>query len=111
MNRRLLKCDHVTVATNLSNLARARQALGKTDEARQCFDEAIAMLQRLTPEGSPLFARLLWRSGTARFENSDVTAAIPELQAAVAMAEKHLPPEHTELKEYRETLARCTAAR
>ena len=41
---------------------------------------------------------------------TDAAAALPELEEAVAMAEKFLPPEHPHLKKYRETLARCRAA-
>ena len=33
-----------------------------------------------------------------------------ELVEAVAMAEKFLPAEHANLKEYRETLSKCKAA-
>ena len=84
-----------------------------TAEARQGFDQAVAMLRRFSPDGSPVMARVLWCSGSARFENEaggDAAAALPELEEAVAMAEKSLPPEHLHLEKYRETLARCRAA-
>jgi eukaryotic-like serine/threonine-protein kinase len=116
MRQRLFKGDRSDVATNLSALAHTREALGKTAEARQGFDQAIAMLRRLSRDGSALLARVLWRSGSARFENkggADAAAALTELEEAVAMAEKFLPPgppEHPHLREYRETLAKCRAA-
>ena len=113
MRQRLHKGDDPAVAAALSNLAFAQQALGKTAEARQGFDQAVAMLRRFSPDGSRLMARVLGCSGRARFENKDggdAAAALPELEEAVAMAEKYLPPEHQHLKEYRETLARCRAA-
>jgi hypothetical protein len=40
----------------------------------------------------------------------DAAPALPELEEAVAMAEKSLPPEHPHLNEYREMLAKCSAA-
>jgi serine/threonine protein kinase/Tfp pilus assembly protein PilF len=114
INRTALPAGHPDIATGLSNLARAQYALGRIAEARAGWDEAIAILRKGSPEGSPLLARVLWRSGSARLENKDGTgdaaAALPELEEAVAMAEKVLPPEHPQLKEYRETLAKCKAA-
>jgi tetratricopeptide (TPR) repeat protein/tRNA A-37 threonylcarbamoyl transferase component Bud32 len=113
MRQRLVEGDHADVATQLNSLARARQALGKTAEARQGFDEAVAMLRRLSPDGSPLLARVLWRSGSARFEDQvggGAAAALPELEEALTLAEKSLPPEDPQLDEYRETLAKCRAA-
>jgi tetratricopeptide (TPR) repeat protein len=113
MRQRLYQGDHPDVAANLCTLALTRQTLGKTAEARQGFDQAVAMLRRLCPDGSPQLARGLWRSGSARFENQgggDAAAALPELEEAVAMAEKLLPTRHPHLEEYRETLAKCRAA-
>jgi serine/threonine protein kinase/tetratricopeptide (TPR) repeat protein len=119
IRRKTLGPDHTDLAGTLTNLARTRHRLGKTIEARQDFDEALAMLRRLSPEGSPLLARVLWRSASARLpsvppvppeHDNDAVAALAELEEAVAMAEKFLPPEHPHLKEYRQTLANCRAA-
>lgn len=99
--------DHIEIAIGLSNLARARQGLEKTIESRQGFDDGIAMFKRLQPDGSPDLARILWRSASARLDNKDAAAALPELEEAVALAEKFLKPEHPDLKEYRDTLAKC----
>ncbi len=98
------------VASCLSNLARVQHGLGKSADARAGWDEAIAMLRKISPDGSALLARALWRSGTARLENKDAAAALPELEAAAAMAEKFLKPEDNQFTEYRETLAKCKAA-
>jgi hypothetical protein len=57
-----------------------------------------------------LLARVLWHPGTARLESKDLVAALPELEEAVVMAEKYLPVDHPQRKEYRETLAKCKAA-
>ena len=102
--------DHSDVALSLNMLARTRQGLGKTAEARPDFDAAIATFRRGSPKGSPLFARVLWRSASARLENKDAAAALPELEEAVALGEKFLKPEHPHLKEFRETLAKCRDA-
>ena len=54
----------------------------------------------------------LFETGRARIENNgegDAAAALPELEEAMAMGEKSLPPEHPHLEEYRETLAKCRA--
>jgi eukaryotic-like serine/threonine-protein kinase len=110
IRRVALPAGHPDIATNLSNLARAQQALVQTAEARAGFDEAIAMLRESSSNGSALLARVLWRSGSARLENKDLAAALAELEEAVAMAAKTLPPDHPQLKEYRETLAKCKAA-
>ena len=110
ISRKSLGPDDPLIAVSLNNLARARQSLGKTVEARRDFDEAVTILRRLQPEGSPIFARILWRSASARLDNKDADAALPELEEAVAMAEKFLKPEHPYLTEYRETLAKCRAA-
>ncbi|MBI1849905.1 MAG: serine/threonine protein kinase [Planctomycetes bacterium] len=109
MHRRLFKGDHMGVAMSLMNLARVRRALGKKAEARPSFDEAVAMLRRL-PEGSSELIKALCRSGSARLEDNDAAAALPELEEAVTMAEKLLPPESPQLKAYRETLEKCRAA-
>ncbi len=106
-DRRLFKGSDFFVAITLNNLARARQAMGRAVEARQGFDEAIAVLRRQSPGGSAVLARVLWRSGSARLENTDSSAALPELNEAVSMAEKVLHAEHPHLKAYRETLAAC----
>lgn len=113
IDRAALPAGHPSIATSLSNLARSQQALGHTAEARAGFDEAVAMLRQDSPGGSPLLARILWRSGSARLDNKDYATALTELQEAVSMGEKVLPPpaaDHPQLKEYRETLAKCTAA-
>lgn len=68
------------------------------------------MLRKNSPNGSALLARVLWLSGSARLENKDAAAALPELQEAVAMAENHLKPDDKQIKEYSETLAACRAA-
>jgi eukaryotic-like serine/threonine-protein kinase len=102
--------NHPNGAQSLSGLACVRQALGKTAEARQGFDEALATLHRLSPKGSPLLARVLWRSANARLENKDAVAALPEFEEAVAIAEKFLKPDHPHVREYRESLAKCRDA-
>jgi eukaryotic-like serine/threonine-protein kinase len=112
INEKALGPYHPSLAQNLSSLAHARQSLGKTAEAREGFDRAISMLRQLSQEGSPLMARVLWQSASARLggESTDVAAALLELDEAVAAAEKLLAPEHPHLKEYRETLAKCREA-
>ncbi len=110
IRRRSLPAGHMHIAIGLSNLARAQHGLGKTAEARAGWDEAVAMMRQGSAHGSPDFARLLWRSGTARLESKDFAAALTELEEAASMAEKVLPGDHAHLKEYRETLARCKAA-
>ena len=102
--------NHPNVAQSLSGLARTHQALGKTLQARQGFDKAMATLRRQSPGGSPLLARVLWLSASARLENQDAAAALPELEEAIAMAEKFLKSEHPHLQEYRATLAKCREA-
>ena len=47
---------------------------------------------------------------SARLMNGDATSALPEREESVAMVEKFLPPEHPQLKEYRDTLAKCREA-
>ena len=98
------------VAGGLSNLARVQQSLGKSAEARANWDEAIALLRKSSSDGSALLARALWRSGSARLANKDAAAALPELEEAAAMGEKFLKADDKQLKEYRETLAKCKAA-
>jgi eukaryotic-like serine/threonine-protein kinase len=110
INRAALPAGHPDIATGLSNLATVQQGLGKTAEARAGFDEAIAMLRKNSPDGSATLARALWRSGAARLENKDNAAALADLEEAVAMGEKFLKPDGKQLKEYRETLAKCKAA-
>lgn len=100
--------DHI--AAGLSSLATIQHGLGKSAEARAGFDEAIAMLREGSRAGSALLARVLWRSGSTRLENEDYSAAVSELEEAAAMAEKSLKPDDKQLKDYRETLARCKAA-
>ena len=106
MWQRLYEGDHLAVARGLSNLSITRDALGKTAEARQGLDQAVAMLRRLTPDGSPQLACALAYSGSVRV---DAAVALPELEEAVAMAERFLPPDHPHLKDYREVLAMCRA--
>jgi eukaryotic-like serine/threonine-protein kinase len=98
------------VASCLSNLAWVQHGLGKSADARAGWDEAIPMLRKNSPDGSANLARVLWRSGCARLEKKDYAAALSELEEAVAMAEKVLPADHAQLREYRETLASCKAA-
>jgi serine/threonine protein kinase/tetratricopeptide (TPR) repeat protein len=105
--RAALPTGHPQIANCLSNLAYMQHGLGKAAEARTGWDEAIAMLRQGSPEGSALLARVLWRSGSARLENNDAVAALPELEEAAAMAWRFLPPDHPDLKRYRETLAKC----
>lgn len=104
--------DHPDVAQVLTTLAGIHNGMGRTAEARQSLDRALSILRKRFPNGSPLLARVLWRSGSARFDpatGAAAAAALPELEEAVAMAEKLLSPEHKSLKEYRETLTRCKA--
>jgi serine/threonine protein kinase/Tfp pilus assembly protein PilF len=97
------------VAGALGSLARVQQGLGKTAEARSAWDDAIAMLRNGSSEGSAMLARMLWRSGSARLEANDAAGALPELEEAVAMTEKHRTPDNKQLQQCRETLARCRA--
>src|SRR5262249_38315521 len=101
---------HPNVGQCLAGLAVVRQALGKKAEARDGFDEALAILRRNAPKGSPLLATTLRQSGDARLENKDAAGALPELQEAVALGERLLPAAHPQLKEFRESLAKCRAA-
>ena len=105
--------DHPNVAQATANLASIRNGLGKAVEARQGFDQALAIWRKRSPDGSPQLARMLWRSATARMDTkapTDLPAALRELEEAVTMAKKVLPPDHPSLKEYGDTLARCKAA-
>lgn len=99
--------DSPDVANGLSTLARCRQELGRAAEARQGFDASVAMLRRLSPDGSVLLARVLWRSANTHLGSEDAAAALPELEEAVAMAEKFLPAGHPHIQEYRDTLGQC----
>jgi serine/threonine protein kinase/tetratricopeptide (TPR) repeat protein len=110
IRRAALPAGHPDIADVLSNLARVQHERGKTVEAHADWDESIAILRKGAPDGSALLARVLWCSGSARLQDKEAAAALPELEEAVAMAEKILPPEHPQLKEYRETLAKCRAA-
>ncbi len=110
INRAATPAAEADIAGCLSMLSRAQQALGKHAEARAGWNEAIAMLRKGSPEGSALLGRVLWSSASARLENMDAAAALPELEEAVSMAEKVLPADHPQLKEYRETLGKCKAA-
>jgi serine/threonine protein kinase/tetratricopeptide (TPR) repeat protein len=110
MHRRYYKGDHYDVAMALALLARAQHALGRTDEERASFAESIARQRRGAPTGSPTLANTLWRSGRARLEDGDATAALPELEEAVAIAERLLAPASTDLARYRETLDACRKA-
>lgn len=107
MRQRLFDSDHTSVAISLINLAQVYQRLGKAEQSRQEFDNAVGMRRRLTPTGSPDLASVLWRSGSARLDAQGAAAALPELEEALAMAESFLPPDHPQLKEYRDTLAKC----
>jgi serine/threonine protein kinase/tetratricopeptide (TPR) repeat protein len=100
---------HEDLASSLSTLAGVQHGLGKTAEARVAWDEAIAILRIATPEGSALVASVLWQSGTARLEQNDARAALPELEEAVTLGEKFLKPGDSQLQEYRDTLAKCKA--
>jgi serine/threonine protein kinase/Tfp pilus assembly protein PilF len=108
--RAALPAGHPDIAKGLSNLARAQHRLGKTAEARANWDEAIAILRQGSPRGSAPLAHVLWRSGLSRLNDKDPAAALPELEEAVAMAEKNgVPDVDRQLKLYRETLAQCRA--
>ncbi|MFN5944783.1 MAG: tetratricopeptide repeat protein, partial [Phycisphaerae bacterium] len=110
INRAAFPAGHPGITGVLNNLARVQQALGQTAEARVSWDEAIGMLRKNSPDGSATLARVLWRSGAARLENKDNAAALADLEEAVAMGEKFLKPDDKQLKEIRETLAKCKAA-
>jgi serine/threonine protein kinase len=108
--RAAFPAGHEGIAITISNLADLQQKRGQTAPARAGWDEAISLLRDGAPDGSALLARTLWRSGSARLENVDATAALPELEEAVSMAEKYLPADHPHLTEHRETLTECKAA-
>ena len=108
-NRAATPVDREKLADALGTLAAVEYGLGKTAQARAHWDEAIAII-RNSPSTTPTFvARLLWRSGSARLETKDPAAALPELEEAVTIAEKALPPDHPDLTKYRATLATCKA--
>jgi tetratricopeptide (TPR) repeat protein len=113
MRKRLYAGADPEVALGVFNLALARQAMGKTVQARQGLDEAIAMLRRCPHDVAAMLARMLWYSGRARLENksgADAAAALPEVEEAVAIADQVLSPDHPHLEAYRATLAKCRAA-
>lgn len=55
-------------------------------------------------------ARTLWRSGSARLAAGDATAALPELESALAMGLRVLPADHAHLADYRQSVAACMKA-
>ncbi len=106
MHKRIYRGDHIGIAMSLVQLARIHQALARIPEALPEFDQAVAMLRRLMPD-SPLLARTLWQSGSARLAGDDAAGALPLLKEAVSTGEKLLPPGHAQLEKYRQSLAQC----
>ncbi len=109
MHRRLFGSEHLGLAISLLNLARAKHALHKDQQARASFDEAVAILRRL-PGGNVPLCDALWRSGRARLEREDAARALPELEEAVSLAEKELRSGSPRIEQYRATLTQCKAA-
>lgn len=109
MYRRLHEEDHADVMNGLCDLARMRATLHRQTEAREGFDYALAMGRRLYPKGSRHLARLLWCSGSARYNAGDPRTAIPELEEALRMARSCGVKESAGLTQYRDTLDKCRA--
>ena len=110
MHQRIYRGDHIGVAMSLLNLAKVRRALHKPAEARQSIDPAVAMFRRLTPDGSSPLVQCLRQSAALHLDDGDAAAALPDLEEAVALGEKSLSPEDSELQHCREMLVSCKQA-
>lgn len=99
-----------SLAISLNRLARAQRATGRAAQARASGDGCISILRQLSPQGAPMLARGRWFSGSARLEDKDPAAVLPELEESLKIAEKVLPADHPDLKDCREPLARCREA-
>jgi tetratricopeptide (TPR) repeat protein len=109
MHRRLYSGDHVGVAISHGNLARVRHGLGRHAEARQDFDAAVAMARQL-PGAASVLLDILGRSALARIDTGDFASALPELEDAIALATRLLPPASPKHAAYRQAVERCRAA-
>jgi len=102
--------DHPQIVSGLCLLGRTLLALERHADAQPVFDEALAMDTRLRPEASAVRARLQWFAASTRLRCGEAAGALPDLEAAVAMAEQFLPVDSKDLAEYRASLADCRAA-
>jgi tetratricopeptide (TPR) repeat protein len=113
MSRRLAKEknlgeDNEDTANALMGLGRARQGLGKRDEARTALDESVAIQRRMAgTEPSYGLVRALYRSGCVRLENGEKDAARRDLEEAVVIGEKVLGAGDPQLKVFREAVEKC----
>ena len=102
MSRRLHSGDSPEVARGLLNLADAvKRTPERRDEARAAFDESIAILRRLTPQGSALLASAIYKRGISQREAGDEGGAKEDFAEALAMGERVLPKESKVLEKYR----------
>lgn len=105
MSRRIHKGDHPEVVTGLLNLAALRgRDPARASETKAGYDEAVAMLRRLSPNGSAALASALWKSGTWKRANGDAGGGLSELKEAVEVGERVLPAGHKDLEKYREAV-------
>ena len=109
IRRAALPAGYPNIAGCLSHFDRVQQAPGKKAQASASWDEALAILRKVVPQGFAALARTLGRSGTGCVQSRDASAALPELEEAVSMGGKFLAAADQYLKDSRESLDECTA--
>jgi tetratricopeptide (TPR) repeat protein len=89
-----LGSEHPTVAKILNTLAGSMERLGRHDEARRIFAQALAIAEA-TPGSEALTASVLVNLSTVDFHEDKAADAIPRLSRAVELIQKVYGPEHS----------------
>jgi len=100
LHREVLGSDERTLAPYLLQLANALTHTGRHDEARRCFDEAIARLRQSTPEPDRMLASALRSYGDfIGYRMGDLQAGLAHRKESLAILRTLEPPDEHGLGE------------
>lgn len=88
---------HSDTAGAVFNLGAQLHQLGKTDEARKCYEETIRIYERVEGPDSPSLSSVLGNLGWLLTSLGELDAAAPVLERGVELVESQLGPEHPSL--------------
>jgi tetratricopeptide (TPR) repeat protein len=97
IQEKVLGAEHPNMANSLYQLAKFCQSRNYRNEARACYERALA-IYRILPKTDPFnVPACLYHLALLAHEQGEYATAAPLYQEALALFEKFLPPEHANL--------------
>ncbi len=105
--KKKLPADHPSLADGRRSLATTLECQGKTEEAAQLYEQALAVLRKQPRTGDANEAHRINETGNGFYENGQYAQAEASYGSALGVYEKALAPEHVHVAAMYDNLARA----